>query len=221
MLAPRTGSAGRASVARRAAARAKRYRVAAAVVGAERRRVVVGEGEEGERELVRGFRRAAAEDRFRFLGGGLRGVHAWGGGDARAADGERREGVGRAAGGGAGEEVQGGGGGDRGGAAAGRSRGRRRGRTGARTGIPACRGRGSVPVPRRGASRGPRVGRRRCSRRGRGAPGGRRSRGGRRRGRRGTGWRRRRSEEHTSELQSRENLVCRLLLEKKKKSRIT
>src|SRR5690606_41715099 len=29
----------------------------------------------------------------------------------------------------------------------------------------------------------------------------------------------RRSEEHTSELQSRENLVCRLLLEKKKKRR--
>src|SRR5690606_41367577 len=29
-----------------------------------------------------------------------------------------------------------------------------------------------------------------------------------------------RSEEHTSELQSRENLVCRLLLEKKKSSRI-
>src|SRR5215475_15552253 len=29
----------------------------------------------------------------------------------------------------------------------------------------------------------------------------------------------RRSEEHTSELQSRENLVCRLLLEKKKKKR--
>src|SRR5690606_41455684 len=29
-----------------------------------------------------------------------------------------------------------------------------------------------------------------------------------------------RSEEHTSELQSRENLVCRLLLEKKKKARI-
>src|SRR5215475_14860877 len=28
----------------------------------------------------------------------------------------------------------------------------------------------------------------------------------------------RRSEEHTSELQSRENLVCRLLLEKKKKT---
>src|SRR5690606_42152717 len=30
---------------------------------------------------------------------------------------------------------------------------------------------------------------------------------------------RRRSEEHTSELQSRENLVCRLLLEKKKRTR--
>src|SRR5436309_10891837 len=30
-----------------------------------------------------------------------------------------------------------------------------------------------------------------------------------------------RSEEHTSELQSRENLVCRLLLEKKKKPRTT
>src|SRR5436309_11346433 len=36
----------------------------------------------------------------------------------------------------------------------------------------------------------------------------------RRRTRRGT----RRSEEHTSELQSRENLVCRLLLEKKKQT---
>src|SRR5207302_3363701 len=32
---------------------------------------------------------------------------------------------------------------------------------------------------------------------------------------------RKRSEEHTSELQSRENLVCRLLLEKKKKKKIT
>src|SRR5207302_8675226 len=31
----------------------------------------------------------------------------------------------------------------------------------------------------------------------------------------------RRSEEHTSELQSRENLVCRLLLEKKKKTKKT
>src|SRR5436309_16066887 len=30
-----------------------------------------------------------------------------------------------------------------------------------------------------------------------------------------------RSEEHTSELQSRENLVCRLLLEKKKKNKTT
>src|SRR5690606_41838121 len=30
-----------------------------------------------------------------------------------------------------------------------------------------------------------------------------------------------RSEEHTSELQSRENLVCRLLLEKKKKTKYT
>src|SRR6266511_1753948 len=30
-----------------------------------------------------------------------------------------------------------------------------------------------------------------------------------------------RSEEHTSELQSRENLVCRLLLEKKKKKNLT
>src|SRR5215475_16213115 len=32
-------------------------------------------------------------------------------------------------------------------------------------------------------------------------------------------WSRGRSEEHTSELQSRENLVCRLLLEKKKKKK--
>src|SRR5690606_40988960 len=32
----------------------------------------------------------------------------------------------------------------------------------------------------------------------------------------GYGWKKDRSEEHTSELQSRENLVCRLLLEKKK-----
>src|SRR5690606_41628394 len=31
-------------------------------------------------------------------------------------------------------------------------------------------------------------------------------------------WRSRRSEEHTSELQSREKLVCRLLLEKKKEA---
>src|SRR5436309_7721099 len=34
------------------------------------------------------------------------------------------------------------------------------------------------------------------------------------------GSRSRRSEEHTSELQSRENLVCRLLLEKKKKQSV-
>src|SRR2546427_7603675 len=33
----------------------------------------------------------------------------------------------------------------------------------------------------------------------------------------GTGWGAWRSEEHTSELQSQSNLVCRLLLEKKKK----
>src|SRR5688572_31801627 len=34
-------------------------------------------------------------------------------------------------------------------------------------------------------------------------------------------WRTSRSEEHTSELQSQSNLVCRLLLEKKKKLNIT
>src|SRR2546430_12616229 len=33
-------------------------------------------------------------------------------------------------------------------------------------------------------------------------------------------WARRRSEEHTSELQSQSNLVCRLLLEKKKKNKV-
>src|SRR5690606_42134140 len=44
--------------------------------------------------------------------------------------------------------------------------------------------------------------------------GGRRQRAVARRARPGTSGR---SEEHTSELQSRENLVCRLLLEKKKK----
>src|SRR2546427_7338579 len=37
----------------------------------------------------------------------------------------------------------------------------------------------------------------------------------------GEQYRRRRSEEHTSELQSQSNLVCRLLLEKKKKNRLT
>src|SRR5690606_39418102 len=39
-------------------------------------------------------------------------------------------------------------------------------------------------------------------------------------GRSGNGQCRWRSEEHTSELQSRENLVCRLLLEKKKKTKL-
>src|SRR5690606_41472007 len=39
--------------------------------------------------------------------------------------------------------------------------------------------------------------------------------------RRVAGRRHDRSEEHTSELQSRENLVCRLLLEKKKKEKVT
>src|SRR3712207_7852070 len=46
------------------------------------------------------------------------------------------------------------------------------------------------------------------------APGG--PAGARRAGRRRRGWSTRRSEEHTSELQSRQYLVCRLLLEKKK-----
>src|SRR5438874_5563526 len=44
----------------------------------------------------------------------------------------------------------------------------------------------------------------------------RRRRNPRRPARRGRGRGRRRSEEHTSELQSRRDLVCRLLLEKKK-----
>src|SRR5436190_16717927 len=42
---------------------------------------------------------------------------------------------------------------------------------------------------------------------------------GRRGGRRGCRGRRTRSEEHTSELQSHSDLVCRLLLEKKKKKK--
>src|SRR2546427_8185131 len=41
-----------------------------------------------------------------------------------------------------------------------------------------------------------------------------------RRSRRRIAWRRDRSEEHTSELQSQSNLVCRLLLEKKKKKQM-
>src|SRR3712207_8566651 len=63
-----------------------------------------------------------------------------------------------------------------------------------------CR-RARLPRPRDGAawSRASRAGRYRS-----------RTRRGRRR------WRRPRSEEHTSELQSRQYLVCRLLLEKKK-----
>src|SRR2546430_7405642 len=52
---------------------------------------------------------------------------------------------------------------------------------------------GSAPAPRRPVPRAPRVGRGR-----------------------GLASRPRRSEEHTSELQSQSNLVCRLLLEKKK-----
>src|SRR5207302_7809807 len=43
---------------------------------------------------------------------------------------------------------------------------------------------------------------------------------GRHRRRRPVGGHGGRSEEHTSELQSRENLVCRLLLEKKKKNKL-
>src|SRR2546422_6633067 len=50
-----------------------------------------------------------------------------------------------------------------------------------------------------------------------GDPGPRRGGTGQRRGRGGNS----RSEEHTSELQSRLHLVCRLLLEKKKKERTT
>src|SRR5690606_41969537 len=55
----------------------------------------------------------------------------------------------------------------------------------------------------------------------RGPPPGAGGRAGRGRGdrHRQFGAHRRRSEEHTSELQSRENLVCRLLLEKKKKKK--
>src|SRR2546427_11514691 len=49
----------------------------------------------------------------------------------------------------------------------------------------------------------------------------RRARHGGPRVQRANGERRHRSEEHTSELQSQSNLVCRLLLEKKKKKRRT
>src|SRR6516162_11689272 len=54
-----------------------------------------------------------------------------------------------------------------------------------------------------------------------GNPGTRRSRSGSGSGTAPCGHRRRRSEEHTSELQSPCNLVCRLLLEKKKKIKDT
>src|SRR5687768_18191195 len=79
----------------------------------------------------------------------------------------------------------------------------------------AARRRGSAPLrhrgrPRRAAAPAPRRGSSRRRRRSR-----RRSAGG------GPccGGRAKRSEEHTSELQSRLHLVCRLLLEKKKKDR--
>src|SRR5207249_9801836 len=77
--------------------------------------------------------------------------------------------------------------------------------------LPISAPRHSRPAGRSGddAGRGP------CQRRPIGWEGGRKSTGPRRRpgqGRRG------RSEEHTSELQSRFDLVCRLLLEKKNKS---
>src|SRR5256886_3369619 len=68
-----------------------------------------------------------------------------------------------------------------------------------------------VPRDARGARRGRR---RRAGRRGWGARA-RDGRAGRQVGRRG------RSEEHTSELQSQSNLVCRLLLEKKKQRHTT
>src|SRR5205823_13957331 len=79
-----------------------------------------------------------------------------------------------------------------------------------------CRRRASRSAPRR---RGPAARPPRC----------RRTPRGRRRAKRATGpatdsrgsaWFRARSEEHTSELQSLAYLVCRLLLEKKKRSRV-
>src|SRR3712207_7894251 len=70
--------------------------------------------------------------------------------------------------------------------------------------------------PRRAEARPPRGHRERAH------PGGRRRHGPRRRRRRGPADERepRRSEEHTSELQSRQYLVCRLLLEKKKQEQL-
>src|SRR5206468_10175295 len=69
----------------------------------------------------------------------------------------------------------------------------------------------ALQAPRHRRDAGPR---RRPARGARGAGEGRHVREARRRGRDP------RSEEHTSELQSRSDLVCRLLLEKKKKSKI-
>src|SRR5690349_24202239 len=64
----------------------------------------------------------------------------------------------------------------------------------------------ALPISDRvGAARPARHGRRRCA-----------ASAARRRSPRGRGWQR--SEEHTSELQSRRDLVCRLLLEKKNKN---
>src|SRR3712207_7790410 len=78
-----------------------------------------------------------------------------------------------------------------------------------------ARSRPAVPWTSSSSARGRRAARRAC-------PAPRRSRGRPRRARRGTrrssaGSSRPRSEEHTSELQSRQYIVCRLLLEKKKK----
>src|SRR3712207_7224445 len=77
----------------------------------------------------------------------------------------------------------------------------------------------ALPISRRGSRRG---GAPSC--RGRAGPADQPGRGQDRPARCAPGWRgcdcRQRSEEHTSELQSRQYLVCRLLLEKKKKNKI-
>src|SRR3712207_7724549 len=82
-----------------------------------------------------------------------------------------------------------------------------------RSGRPRQEGRGSAEA-RAGPRRRDQRGRRRLGRRGL-AAGRRLPRGLQRRSQR------RRSEEHTSELQSRQYLVCRLLLEKKKNTQKT
>src|SRR5690606_41695551 len=83
-------------------------------------------------------------------------------------------------------------------------RSRHRGTSNRRTAGAGCRGRARTPARNAAATR--RAGRRSdAPARARGAP---------RHSHRSA----RRSEEHTSELQSRENLVCRLLLEKKKQN---